>query len=279
VSDEEFVGFTPTRRRAITYYLKKRTSSAISKAEIYDAQGKLSRRSGEQAQGLNRIEWPMRLHRQDRRGELDHRAAGRLLRPAGSGRHLHGQADSAGSEALTGQVELVPDPRSPHSAADRALQQKDRHGALRACWSGRPTSPSVAHRQQQGRRWRRGCRPKDGCAQGHRDGGGRLGNFHKKMVATGEAGWLAGEVALREKLATSMARSRYEGAFQIADRSGDRPDGRARPGGEGLGNLVDHDVAAVKRDLAGRKLPPVAVPLRSGRRDSGGRSRGGGWPT
>jgi len=275
VSDEEFVGFNPDEAAAITYYLKKRHLFGDLKAEIYDAQGKLiSTIPGSKRKGLNRIEWPMRLPPPKIAGAnsiIEQQGAFFGPRvPAGT----YTVKLIRGSETLTGQVELVPDPRSPHSAADRALQQKtamELYGMLERQTYLAEVSLTA---QQQAQKVAAGLPAKDRLRQQVETVGGRLETFHKKMVATGEAGWLAGEVQLREKLATLYgAVNGYEGrpSKSQIDQETVLTDELGRAEKE-LGNLVDHDVAAVNRDLAGRKLPPVAVPSLEEwkKKDSGG---------
>ena len=60
--DEEFVGQNPPEAAAITYYLKKRHMFGDLKLEVYDSAGKLlSTLPGGKRQGINRVDWPMRL--------------------------------------------------------------------------------------------------------------------------------------------------------------------------------------------------------------------------
>jgi hypothetical protein len=94
------------------------------------------------------------------------------------------------------------------------------------------------------------------------------------MVATGEAGWLAGEVQLREKLGTLYgAVNGYEGrpSKSQLDRVTVLADELAKAEKEFAG-LVSRDIDEVNRDLAGRKLPPLRVlPLEEWKKkDSGG---------
>ena len=92
------------------------------KIEIYDAEGeKISTISAPKLRGLNRADWPMRL-------PPPKVAPATALAPAFVGPRVREGAYTykliKGKETFEGVVKLVPDPRSPHSAEDRRLQQE-----------------------------------------------------------------------------------------------------------------------------------------------------------
>jgi hypothetical protein len=80
--------------------------------------------NGAQRRGLNRVEWPMRA-------QPPRTAPGAGLIPSlysflgpRAPEGVYNVKMIRGQETLTTQLKLVPDPRSPHTAGDRALQQK-----------------------------------------------------------------------------------------------------------------------------------------------------------
>src|SRR4029077_9481113 len=124
--DDEFVGYNPEDSATITYYLKKRHLFGDLKVEVYDAKGTLlSTLPAGKRRGINPESWPMRLPPPK-------------LPPAnslviGSQYALFGPRVPLGTytvklvdgdQTYASQVQLVPDPRSQHSDADRDAQQK-----------------------------------------------------------------------------------------------------------------------------------------------------------
>ena len=123
--DAEFVGRTPGETAVICYYLKTRHVFGDLRLEVYDSAGQLvATLPGGKRRGINRVEWPMR-------SKPPRMAPGVGIIPslaALSGpRVLEGTYTVRlvrGSDTLESRVELVPDPRSPHSAADRAAARE-----------------------------------------------------------------------------------------------------------------------------------------------------------
>lgn len=123
--DGEFVGESPAEVAFITYYLKRRHMFGDLKLEISDSSNRLiTTINGGKRRGINRVEWPMRL-------APPKTAPGASLVP--NLYSLIGPRVPAGTytvkmikgkETFTSTVTLQHDPRSAHSAADRALQQK-----------------------------------------------------------------------------------------------------------------------------------------------------------
>lgn len=123
--DGEFVGESPAEVAFITYYLKRRHMFGDLKLEIYDAQNTLiTTLDGGKRRGINRVQWPMRL-------PPPKTAPGASIVPnfyslmgprVGAGTYTVKMIK--GKETFTSTVTLEHDPRSKHTAADRALQQQ-----------------------------------------------------------------------------------------------------------------------------------------------------------
>ena len=123
--DGEFLGETPAEVAHIAYYLKRRHMFGDLKLEVYDAQQSLiATLPGGKRRGINRVEWPMRL-------AAPKTAPGAALVP--NFFSLMGPRVPAGKytvkmikgkDTFTSTITLQPDPRSTHTAADRALQRK-----------------------------------------------------------------------------------------------------------------------------------------------------------
>ena len=123
--DSEFEGRSPSESAVITYYLKKRHMFGDLKFEISDSAGNLlSTVNGSKRRGLNRVEWPMRAKppRTPPGAGLIPNLYSFLGPRAPEG--VYNVKMIKGQDSFTSQVKLVPDPRSTHTAGDRALQQK-----------------------------------------------------------------------------------------------------------------------------------------------------------
>ena len=127
--DGEFVGRSPGETAVITYYLKQRHLFGDLRVEVYDPRGTLvSTLPAGKRRGINRVEWPMR-------SPAPRMAPG--VGPIQSLFAMMGPRVLEGtytvklvrdSGVLETTIVLVPDPRSPYTAADRAAQ---RDAALR----------------------------------------------------------------------------------------------------------------------------------------------------
>jgi photosystem II stability/assembly factor-like uncharacterized protein len=123
--DGEFVGRSPSESAVITYYLKKRHMFGDLKLEIYDSSGtRVASINGGKRKGLNRVEWSMRSdapHFAPGAGIIPN--LGALIGP----RALEGAYTVKmikGADTYTTTVQLVPDPRSKATSADRRAQRE-----------------------------------------------------------------------------------------------------------------------------------------------------------
>jgi len=167
-----------------------------------------------------------------------------------------------GDQTLESKVELVPDPRSTHTAEDRKLQHETvlaLYGMLeRLTWVD---ESAVAVRD--GLRQRAGGLPKGDKLRGRIEKlASDLDAFHASLVATGEGGFLSGEEQLREKLGGLYGGvNGYEGRptksqlDQVKVLGGELDAAAARLKGIGNGEL-----AAINQELTARKLEPVKLP-------------------
>jgi hypothetical protein len=281
--DEEFTGPNPEEAASICYYLKKRHIVGELKVEVYDAAGKLvSSLPGGKRRGINRVAWPMRL-------------PGPKLPPANSlvvdqpaiffGPRVppgtYTVKVTKGDQTFSSQVQLVPDPRSPASDEDRALQNRTvmklygmladltytADAAVDARDQARQRAAAVAAGSSGGALRRQLTQLAD-----------QLDALHQQLVATKEGGWLSGEEELREKLANLYGSvNAYEGRptrsqlddvkvleARLADLSG-----RAAA-------IEKAQLAQVNRALAGAGKQPIVVLDRKAWESK--QEKGGGGP-
>jgi len=206
--DDEFAGDNPREEAVITYWLKKRHLFGDLKVEVYGKDGKLiTTIPGSKRVGINRVAWPMRL-------PPPKVPPATSLVPAMQGPRVAEGTYSVklikGKSTATGSVTLVADPRSPHSAEDRAVQQKTAlalyHDLERLTYlvdAIADAHDQVSERAEKVKAKR--LRRRLNAARDH------LEALRKELVAT-RKGAITGEEKLREKLGELYgAVNRYEG--------------------------------------------------------------------
>jgi hypothetical protein len=264
--DDEYFALNPEEAASITYYLKKRHLFGDMKIEVYDAKGQLvSTLPAGKRRGINRVNWPMRLPPPK-------------LPPAnslvvGSQYTMVGPRVPPGTytvkliqdgKTYPSQVELVPDPRSNHSAEDRAIQYET---AMKLYdMLGRLTylADTVKALGDSGKQRAEGLPKGDRLRQQLTTLGDTLETFRATLVATGPGGWLSGEEQLRERMATIYGgingydgrptKSQIDQVKVLGDRLAKA---EAR-----LEALEGGEVAAANRELEKRKLEPLKAKSR-----------------
>jgi photosystem II stability/assembly factor-like uncharacterized protein len=197
----EYRGRSLDDATAVSYYLKKRHMFGDLRLEVYDAQGGfVTSTPGGKRRGLNRVSWSTRLK-------------GPKVPPATS---LVPQAFAfvgpqlpegtytvrlvRGNDTLTSKVELAADPRSPHSAEDRAAQRETAHRLYRDLERLTYVVDAMIDTRDQARA-RAGTLGK-ADALGKKLGtlADRLETLRRSLVTVREGGQITGEEKLREKL-------------------------------------------------------------------------------
>jgi len=206
--DDEFMGDNPREEAVITYWLKKRHLFGDLKVEVYGKDGKvITTIPGSKRVGINRVAWPMRLP-----PPKVPPASG--LVPAMQGpRVLEGTYTVKlikGEKTVEGTVTLVADPRSPHSAEDRAFQQTtalalyEDLGRLTYLIDAMTSARDQAA-ARSGEAHSKRLRRRLEAARDHLEG------LRKELVAT-KKGAITGEEKLRERLGELYgAVNRYDG--------------------------------------------------------------------
>jgi photosystem II stability/assembly factor-like uncharacterized protein len=262
--DAVFTGANPTDEAVITYYQQKRHIFGDLKIEILDESGKLlSTVPSSKRRGLNRASWSMRL-----KAPRVPTAASAAFSASTGPRVLPGNYTvkmTKDKNVYSTQLQVLPDPRSQHTPADRRAQfdlsmklynllgdmtfAVDRINGVRlaldrAAAKLPPNDPLVA-------------RLRAASAQ--------VDELRRKIVATKEGGAITGEERLRENLADLYGNvTSYEG--RPAQTQVDRTDAIARE----LADIVrDFDVWLAKEmpglnsALSGKQLPPIQVITRA----------------
>jgi hypothetical protein len=196
--DDEYVGRNPEEAASITYYMRDRHVFGDFKVEIADAGGNLlSTIPGSKRKGINRISWQMRM-----------KPPKVAPTPGTETRFVIGPTVAEGNytvriiqgkDTTVGTFALVGDPRSPHSAEDRALQQSTVMKLYTMQSDMAYIAEAVAGARDQSKA------QADKLPDGDRLKGGliefstRLDSLYHTRVATSE-GFLAREEQLRERV-------------------------------------------------------------------------------
>jgi photosystem II stability/assembly factor-like uncharacterized protein len=257
--DAVFVGDNPTSEAVITYYQQKRHIFGDLKIEILDESGKLlSTVPSSKRRGLNRAVWSMRL-----KAPRVPTAASAAFSAATGPRVLPGTYTvrmTKDKNVYTTQLQVMPDPRSRHTPADRRAQfdlsmklynllgdmtfAVDRINGVRLALD-RAAAKLPAN---------------DPLVARLRAASAQVDELRRKIVATKEGGAITGEERLRENLADLYGNViSYEG--RPAQTQVARTDAIARE----LADIVrDFDAWLVKEmpglnsALSGKQLPPIS---------------------
>lgn len=192
-SNDEFFGEAQTEAAVITYHLARRHMFGELRVNVYDTDGeRVASLSGGGRRGMNRVEWPMRL-------KPPKLPTSTQLVPAFVGPRLpegrYRVELVRGDERSEGEIELVFDPRSPHSAEDRSVQQRTALAIHRELGDLTYLAESVADLREQVRAHVVAV-PAQARALGRLER--RLAEFADQLSAT-RSGMITGEEKLREE--------------------------------------------------------------------------------
>jgi photosystem II stability/assembly factor-like uncharacterized protein len=258
--DAVYVGDNPPDAAVITYYLKKRHIFGDMKIEVLDPAGKVvGTVPSTKRRGLSRVTWAMR-QKPPRVPPAASAAFGAAYGP----RLLPGTYTvkmTKDDKVYTTPLQVVPDPRSTHTLADRqaqfALANKivallgdmsfavERMNAVRSDLEARASNLPAG----------------DPLAQRLRDASSSADVLRKKIVATKEGGMITGEERLRENLTDLYgAVNFYEG--RPSQMQVDRTDAIGRE----LADVITafdawsaKDLASLNAELAAKRLQPVVL--------------------
>ncbi len=215
--DSEFVGESVEEAAAVNYYLKKRHLFGDFKLEVLDDDGQvITTLQGSRRRGLNRAWWPMR------RKPPQMPPASTMVFVFFGPRVLEGKYKvrmTKGKEVFESEVELVPDPRTRHSAEDRRAQQELSNELYDRLADLTYLIGVLSDLRDQSRERTEGLKPKDaGRLEAFAD---RLEKERTKLVST-ETSIFASDEKLRENLGNLFGEvASYDGRPTVSqvDRS------------------------------------------------------------
>ncbi|HVS01327.1 MAG TPA: glycosyl hydrolase [Thermoanaerobaculia bacterium] len=199
-SDAEFVAPNPPQAASIHYHLAKRHLFGDFRVEVFDGAGELitTLPAGLRV-GINQVQWPMRL-------KAPKVPPGNSLVPAFEGPRVpegtYNYRITKGDQTYEGQVSLVADPRSPHAAEDRKLQQETALELYRQLGRLTYVADTLEDLRDQARARADTLGARDATARRLTAWADELEALRKRTVATHPAGWLSGEEQLRERLSS-----------------------------------------------------------------------------
>jgi hypothetical protein len=194
--NDEFVGRNPSTAAAIVYYQKKRHIFGDMNVEVYNPDGELIRTiPAGKLRGINRVDMPMRL-------PPPKVPPASALVPVFEGPSVPEGTYTyklvKGNDTYEGQIELVPDPRTPHSVEDRQLQQRAALEIYDMLERLTYVVEALDDLVKQARE--RAEESSDGTAKRLNEYADELEAFKGTVVSVSEAGIFAGEEKLRENL-------------------------------------------------------------------------------
>ncbi len=201
--DGYFVAGNPTRSAKITYYLKKRHMFGDMRVEIFDAEGNLLKTlAGGKRKGINRITWQPRLKppKVAPSPVLDPSTsfAGQFGPIAPEGRYTFNI--TKGEETYDGAIDLRADPASPHSAEDRAIQQKTAMELYDMLGRLAYVAEAVAGARDDAQDRAEKLGEKDSLRRQLEEFAGELDALHQTLLVSEEIQGIPGDPRLREKV-------------------------------------------------------------------------------
>ena len=200
--NDEFVGSNSPEAAFITYYLKERHTFGDFKIQIFDSENHLvTTLSAGTRRGINRVAWPMRM-KPPKVPSGTGVEFGSLQGPRVP-EGLYTARLLKGDETFTATIRLVGDPASPHSEADRKLQQQTLMKYYRMQERLAYINAAVVEMRDQARGRSKKLKDGDPLRKSLDSLDGKLTDLEKTLVPTGAEGampQITGEVRLREEI-------------------------------------------------------------------------------
>jgi len=257
--DAVFSGSNPAGGAVITYYQRTRHLFGPIKLEILDSEGKvIDTISASKRRGINRVAWSMSVKppRVPRAAQLAFNASQGPRVPPGN----YTVRLTKGSQSIQTQIQIQVDRRASYSAADRAEQFRAvmQAHALFNKMSDLVDRLDATSRGAMARAQGLASDPLGKKLQAVAD---RIAVLKRQIVATKEGGMITGEERIREHLDTAYGAlmssegkpARYQVEYvevlgrELSDVSKE------------FDALEAGDIAALDKELAGKKLEPIAA--------------------
>ena len=256
--DGDFVGSNPTEAATITYYLKDRHVFGDLKIEVYNSEGKLmATLPAGKRKGINRVQWFMR--QKPPKVPPSPNLAGPALFGPMLPEGVYTVKLIKDKETFTGQVKVIDDPKSPHSAADRALQSQTARKLYEMQERLAFVDDVVTNARDQAKERAKKIEG-DAMAKDLGAFADKLDALHKTLVATKE-GPITGEEQLRERIVEIYGWVTQYGGRPTESQLARIPvlEKEIDAANAQFATIIGKDLSAVNAKLAGKKLEPIKV--------------------
>lgn len=256
----EFVGTNPAEVGKLAYFLKKRHVFGDLKLEICDAAGKQIKTlpAGKRI-GINVVEWPLRLKppKMPTSPTRDVFIMEGPLVPEGT----YTAKLIKGTETYTREINVMYDPSSPHSAADRALQQQTVWKLYRMQEHLAYVAHCTAAVRDQARENAGKLKKDDPFSKALENVAAKLDKFHKSLVATRKGAGITGEEQLREKVVMLYVNvNSYDGKptasqltrLAVLEKEIEKANAQFK-------SLIEKELPTIEKQLENKKLKPIAI--------------------
>jgi photosystem II stability/assembly factor-like uncharacterized protein len=257
--DGEFIGSNPPEAATITYYLKDRHVIGDMKIEVYNSEGKLmTTLPAGKRKGINRVQWFLR--QKPPKVPPSPNLAGPALFGPMVPEGVYTVKLIKEKETFTGQIKVVADPKSVHSAADRTLQQQTVHKLYEMQERLAFIDDMVTDTRDKAKDRAGKLDGADAVAKEVQAFADKLEALHKTLVATKE-GAITGEEQLRERIVELYGWvSQYGGRptqslldrIPVLEKEIDASNAAFQA-------IIGKDLSNVNARLAGKKLEPIKV--------------------
>jgi photosystem II stability/assembly factor-like uncharacterized protein len=256
----EYIGRSLEDATSMSYYLKKRHMFGDLKVEVYDEKGQLiSSAPGGKRRGLNRVSFNTRLKgpKVPPASNLVPQAfafVGPLLPEGKYTVRLVRDKDT-----LSSQVELVADPRSTHTAEERANQREVAHRLYKDLEHLTYVVDAISDTRDQSRARAEKLGKTDPLAKKLTAHADQLEALRSSIVAVREGGAISGDEKLREKLGLLYGGvNGYEGRPTNSQlRYADVLEGELNAAQAKFETLTGKELESLNAALAGKKVDAV----------------------
>ena len=257
--DADFIGQNPTENATITYYLKDRHVIGDLKLEVYNAEGKLmATLPAGKRRGINRVTWVTRQKppKVPPSPNLGGPALVGLMVPEG----VYTVKLIKDKDTFTGQIKVIADPKSPHSAADRALQQQTILKLYQMQERMAFVDAVVTDARDQAKERAKKLDSKDEVAKDLEAFADKLDGLHKTLVATKE-GPITGEEQLLERIVDVYGWVSLFGGRPTESQIARIPVLEREIDGKNaeFDAIIGKELSGINAKLASKKLDPIKV--------------------
>jgi len=257
---DEFVGSNPNEVARVIYYMQKRHVFGDLKVEIYDPEGKLLKTlPGGKRRGMNIVNWQMR-QKPPKVAPAPTLAVSALFGPIVP-EGTYPAKLIKGKEIYTTEIKVMFDPDSPHSAEDRALQQKTVWKLYRMQERLAYIGDAVTSARDQAKANAKKLNKGDGFAKTLSAFADQLDQLNKTLVATKTGAGITGEQQLREKVVdvyasvssysckpTESQLVRMNALEKVIDQKNAE-----------FESIISKELNNINKKLEGKKLEPIKI--------------------